>query len=162
MPVSWEVRMLSLRLVRLIETNSDRLAERLLGMLSQARECSELRKVPPDHFRARAHEIYRNLGSCLISGSDVEIARRYEALGMERAEQDVALSHVIWAIHASKRNLRDFLETEGLADSPIELNRSLELLALLDRFFDTAIYYVTLGYERQQARRHKGVGVAHT
>ena len=103
--------------------------------------------------RARAYEIYRNLGDCLMRETDYEIAKRYQTLGMERAKQGVALSHMVWAIHATKRNLLEFLEREGISDSPIELNRSLELLALLDRFFDTAIYYATVGYERQQSGR---------
>jgi len=140
--------MLSLRLIQLIETHSDLLTENLLGTLGSAPECADLLKIPPGHLRARAHEIYRNLADCLIGETGAEIARRYTALGIERAGQGVALSHVVWAIHATKRNLWTFLEREGLADNPIELNRSLELLALLDRFFDTAIYFVAVGYER--------------
>lgn len=147
--------MLSLRLLHLIETHSDRLADTLLRTLSVSPECADLRKLPAEIVRARAYEIYRNLGDCLTSETDYEIAKRYEALGMERAQQHVALSHVVWAIHATKRNLREFLEHEGMADSPIELNRSLELLALLDRFFDTAIYFVTVGYERHESGRHR-------
>lgn len=145
--------MLSLRLVHLIETHSDQLADTLLRTLATSPECAELRKLSQDVVRARAYEIYRNLGDCLMSDTDYEIARRYQSLGMERAEQGVALSHVVWAIHATKRNLREFLEREGMTDSPIELNRSLELLQLLDQFFDTAIYHVTLGYERQLSGR---------
>lgn len=147
--------MLSLRLVHLIEAHSDRLADTLLRTISSSPECADLRKLPAEVVRARAYEIYRNLGDCLTSETDYEIAKRYEALGVERAAQHVALSHVVWAINATKRNLREFLEHEGVSDSPIELNRSLELLALLDRFFDTAVYFVTVGYERQQAGRQR-------
>jgi hypothetical protein len=145
--------MLSLRLVHLIETHSDRLADTLLRTLSSAPECADLRKLPAEIVRARAYEIYRNLGDCLTNETDYEIATHYEALGWERAEQRIALSHVVWAIHATKRNLREFLEVEGVSDSPVELNRSLELLTLLDHFFDTAIYFVTVGYERFESGR---------
>jgi hypothetical protein len=67
------------------------------------------------------------------------MGRYYRNLGAERAEQGVSLSHLIWAIRAAKMNLWEFLEPEGLWENPVEIHGSLELLALLDRFFDEAI-----------------------
>lgn len=144
--------MLSLRLVRLLDAHAEHLADTLFETILESPECADLRKVPRDHLQIRSHEIYRSLGSWLIDGAEGEIAQRYIALGMERAAQDVALSHFVWAIGATKKTLYDFLEQEGLSDSPIELQGSLELLRLLDRYFDSAIYYATVGYERHRAR----------
>lgn len=145
--------MLSLRLVRLLDTHSERLAETLFTTLLESPECSDLRKVPRDHLELRSREIYRNLSDWLMSGAQWEIAQRYMALGQERAAQGVALSHFIWAIGATKKTLFDYLEREGLADNAIELQGSLELLKLLDRFYDDAVYYASVGYERQLMRR---------
>lgn len=152
--------MLSLRLVHLIEAHSERLAGDLLRTLSTSLECTDLRKLAPEELRARAYEIYRNLGDQLVGNPEWEIARRYESLGAERAAQGVSLSHVVWAIHATKRNLYEFLEREGLSDSPIELSRSLELLRLLDRFFDAAVYHLTAGYERYLSKHARVPGAA--
>jgi hypothetical protein len=152
--------MLSLRLVHLIEAHSERLAEDLLGTLSSSMECTDLRRLAPEELRARAYEIYRNLGDQLVGSPEWEIARRYTSLGAERAAQGVALSHVVWAIHATKRNLYGFLDREGLSDSPIELSRSLELLGLLDRFFDAAVYHVTVGYEQYLSKHGRLTGAA--
>jgi len=144
--------MLSLRLVRLLDAHAERLADTLFRTLLEAEECADLRGVPPDHLQVRSHEIFRNLSGWLVGGPEGEIAQRYIALGIERAAQNVALSHFIWAIGATKKTLYDFVEKEGLSDTPVELQGSLELLRTLDRFFDSAIYYATVGYERYQAR----------
>ena len=138
----------SLRLIRLLNTHSQYLAETLLERILKSRECSDMRKVPLDHLELRAREIYRNLSDWLSNGTQWEMAHRYVSLGEERASQGVALSHFVWAIGLTKKTLYEFLEREGLSDNPIELYGSLELLLLLDRFFDTAIYNATVGYER--------------
>jgi len=46
-----------------------------------------------------------------------------------------------------ERNLWDFLELEGMREKPLEILGSLELLHLLDQFFEKAVYYAILGYE---------------
>jgi hypothetical protein len=144
--------MLSLRLVRLLDAHAEHLADSLFETILAAEECADLRNVPRDHLKVRSHEIFRNLGAWLMGTPDSELAQRFIALGMERAAQNVALSHFVWAIGATKKTLYDFVEEEGLSDSPIELQGSLELMRTLDRFFDSAIYYAAVGYERYAAR----------
>ncbi|MGE5176987.1 MAG: hypothetical protein ACM3JJ_11500 [Hyphomicrobiales bacterium] len=152
--------MLSLRLVRLLDSHAEQLADTLFTTLLESPECADLRKVPRDHLELRSREIYRNLSDWLTSGTEWEIAERYIALGQERAAQGVALSHFIWAIGATKKTLFDFLDREGLADNPIELHASMELLKLLDRFYDTAVYYASVGYERQFMRSRSFIDAA--
>jgi hypothetical protein len=45
----------------------------------------------------------------------------------------------------------DFLQRQGFLRSPMELYGELELLRLLDQFFDRALYFVTQGYEQAHA-----------
>jgi len=151
--------MLSLRLIRLLDAHSDRLADTLYETLLKSPECADLRKVPRDHLQVRTHEIYRNLSDWLAGRTEEGIAKRYVALGRERAEQGVSFSHFLWAIRVTKETLYEFLEREGLSDNPVELHASLELLTLLDRFFDSAMYHASLGYERHMAQRARTVGV---
>ncbi|HSQ59628.1 MAG TPA: hypothetical protein VLT84_04265 [Acidobacteriota bacterium] len=144
--------MLSLRLVHLLDAHRERLADSLFELVLRSPECADFHKVPRDHLEVRCHAIYRDLSAWLVDGAEGDIAQRYVALGFERAAQHVALSHFIRAIHASKRVLYDFLEMEGLSDTSIELQASLQLLRLLDQFFDNAIYYASIGYEQYAAR----------
>ncbi len=140
--------MLAVRLVRLIESHADPLSHGLLRHFQTEPQCSDLRKVPADELKDRSHEIYRNLTDWLLSKTESEVQHRYTALGARRAAQGVALSHVLWGITLTKEHLWEFLESEGFADKAQELLGELELLHLVDKFFDRALYYTALGYER--------------
>jgi hypothetical protein len=71
-------------------------------------------------------------------------------LGARRAQQGVAYSHFLWAITATREHLRSFVQREGLSDSAMELHGELELMHLLGQFFDRALYYAVVGYERER------------
>jgi hypothetical protein len=72
---------------------------------------------------------------------------------------------LIRAIVLTKQNLWEFLKRESVVDNPVELLGQQELVELLDQFFDSAIYYAVLGYERMPKRhtQHEVVaaGTAH-
>jgi len=139
--------MIALRLVRLIESHSEGLAESLLHKLERSSRAAELRKVPPQEIRERGREVYRNLSDWLLTKTDEDIERVYKRLGRRRAEQGVSMSAVCWALMMTEENLWDFLELEGMREQPLEILGSFELLRLLDQFFDQAVYFATLGYE---------------
>jgi hypothetical protein len=143
--------MLAIRLVRLIEAHSEQLSRGLTEMVWNCPRCSDLNKVPADEFRARTQEIYRNLSDWLLYKTEADVERRYTELGARRARQGVAFSHLVWALTATKEYVRAFVEREGLSDSAIDLYGELELLALLDQFFDRAVYYAAIGYEHAYA-----------
>ena len=65
----------------------------------------------------------------------------------ERARQNIPFSQVAWVIVLVKENLWEFLKNEKVEDRPVEVFGELEMLQLLDRFFDRAIYYAAVGYE---------------
>ena len=71
--------------------------------------------------------------------------------GARRQEQGVALADLCWAIQLTKEHLWEFLEREGIYGGAHEIFGELELLQLLERFFDHAIFYAALGYERAVA-----------
>ena len=144
--------MLAIRLVRLIEDHSEQLSRGLTEKVWNSPKCSDLHKVPADELQARTHEIYRNLSDWLLNKTEAEVERRYTELGARRAGQGVAFSHFVWAITATKEHVYAFLEREGLADSAMELHGELELLQLLEQFFDRALYYAAVGYEQARGR----------
>ena len=144
--------MLAIRLVRLIENHSQQLSRGLTEKVWNSPKCSDLHKVPADEFQARTHEIYKNLSDWLMNKTEADVERRYTELGARRASQGVAFSHFVWAVTATKEYVRDFVQREGLADSAMELHGELEMLQLLDQFFDRALYYAAVGYERERGR----------
>ncbi|MGZ4817734.1 MAG: hypothetical protein ACXVZJ_03860 [Terriglobales bacterium] len=52
-----------------------------------------------------------------------------------------------------KEHLFAFLQREGFAEGVVQLYSELELLQLLDQFFDRALYYAAVGYEHARASK---------
>jgi len=141
--------MFTYRLVRLIETHADRLAGSLLEKVQNCPDLPGYRAVPQDELKERVYEIYRHLGSWLLNNNEQDIAVRYAGIGVRRAEQRVPLSQLILAIVLTKENLWEYLKREALIDRPVEVFGELELLQMLEQFFDRAIYHAAVGYESE-------------
>ena len=142
--------MIAVRMVRLIESNSERLAAGLVEKLMKSERTHDMRKVPAAELRERSQEIYKNLGEWLLNKTESDIAGRYTELGMRRSAQEIRFSHFLWAIVLTKEHLWHFLQREGAASS-IEVYQQLELLHMLDGFFERALYHAVQGYEKARA-----------
>jgi len=149
--------MIALRLVHLIESHSEQLAEGLVQKLERSTRAADLRRVPATELADRAREVYRNLSDWLLTKTEDDIERVYTPLGRHRAEQGVTLSALCWALMMTEENLWDFLELEGMRERPLEILGGFELLRLLDQFFDQAIYFATLGYESHWNEQQRDV-----
>lgn len=145
--------MIALRLVHLIEKHSDQLAAGLLHKFHTSPHTRGLEKVPAGELRDRSYEIYRNLSDWLLHTKQDEIERLYRNIGARRAAQDVALAELCWAFVLTKEHLWSFLQEQGYLNSPVEIFGELELLRLLDQFFDKALCYATEGYEQARMER---------
>jgi hypothetical protein len=44
---------------------------------------------------------------------------------------------------------------EAMADKPVELFQELELFQLVEQFFDRAVYFAAIGYERYQSAQKR-------
>jgi hypothetical protein len=143
--------MLAYRLVRLIETHSDALASGLLGKVQSSELTRAYRNVAPEELKQAVYEIYRHLGDWLLGKSAFDIGQRYEEIGTRRARQGVPIHELIWVIILTKENLWEFLKKEAVMERPVEVFGELEMMQLLDQFFDRAIYYASVGYERALA-----------
>ncbi len=143
--------MLLYRLVRLIETHSQALAASLLVRVQESEHTREYRSVAPEELKERVYEIYRHLGEWLMGKTEFDIEKRYQEIGARRAQQGVPFSQVAMTIFLTKENLWDFLKKESIVERPVEVFGELEMLQLLEQFFDHAIFYAALGYERAVA-----------
>jgi len=135
------------RFVRLIEDHSDALANSLLRKVQQSSYTESYSKVPPEELKQRVYEIYRHLGEWLLEKNEADIEQRYTAIGARRAQQNVPLSDLIWAIVLTKHNLWEFILDEAYPERTVEIVGRQELLQLLDQFFDRAIHSAAVGYE---------------
>jgi hypothetical protein len=143
--------MMLYRLVHLIESHSQALAACLLDRVQTSEATPDYKNVPPEELRERVYEIYRHLGDWLLTKDELDLERRYLRIGAERARQNVPFSQVAWTIVLTKDNLWEFLKQESSEDRPVEVYGELEMLQLLDHFFDRAIYYAAIGYELRRS-----------
>jgi hypothetical protein len=144
--------MFSYRLVRLIESHADALAAGLEERVHASLQVNHFCDIPAHELRERVYEIYRHLGEWLLGKNELDIEQRYREIGARRAKQSVPLSEVVQAIVLTKENLWDFLKSEAVMDRAVEIMGELELLQMLEMFFDRAIYYAAVGYEEEVAR----------
>jgi hypothetical protein len=144
--------MMLYRLVRLIETHSQSLATCLLDRVesSELTHCYK-ENVPADELKEKVYEIYHHLGEWLIAKDETDLQSRYLRIGARRAAQRVPLSEVIWVIVLTKENLWEFVKKEAVLERPVEVFGELEMLQLLEQFFDRAIYFASVGYELEVA-----------
>lgn len=144
--------MMLYRLVRLIETHSQSLASCLLDQVQNSDLTHTYQhNVPGEELKERVYEIYRHLGEWLIGKDESHLEQRYLAIGAARAAQRVPMSEVIWVIVLTKENLWEFIKKEAVLERPVEVFGELEMLQLLEQFFDRAIYYASVGYELEIA-----------
>ena len=66
--------------------------------------------------------------------------------------QGVLLSELMYAIILTREHLWEFLKQEAKLEKPKEVFGELEMLELLEQFFDRAMYYAAQGYEKAQDR----------
>jgi len=145
--------MMLYRLVRLIETHSEALASCLLDQVQKSELTENYKQnVPPEELKEKVYEIYHHLGEWLIGKDESQLEQRYLKIGARRARQRVPVSEVIWVIVLTKENLWDFIKKESVLERPVEVFGELEMLRLLDQFFDRAIYYSSAGYEMAVAK----------
>jgi hypothetical protein len=140
--------MIALGLVRLIERHSDELVAELVAKLRTSPRTSDMRKVPVQELRLRMQEILRHLSEWLLTKTGHDIEQRYLEIGERRASQGVALSDFCWAIVLTKEHLSEFIQRQGFSRGSLEIYGEMELLRLLDQFFDRGLCFATEGYEQ--------------
>ena len=141
--------MLSLRLVRLIESHSEELALGLTQQVRDSERTSDFKEIPRDELRLAAAEVYRNLEEWLLQKKEEDIGKRFRTIAARRASQGVRLYQLVWVLVISRNHLWHFLQQESFVDNIFELFGELEVQQMLNQFFDRAIYYSILGYEEE-------------
>lgn len=144
--------MLSLKLVHLIEVHIDGLSDGIVAKLHTSARTRGLQTIPAPELRGRIHETLCHFHAWLITNADHSIAERYRDLGRRHAARGAALPDLCWAIVLMKEHLWDFVEQQALHTTPVEIHGELELMRLLDLFFDCVICHVSEGYDEARSK----------
>lgn len=153
--------MIALRLVRMIEVQSEKIARDLVRKIQTSAETSDLGAVPEFELRAGMRDMLQHLGDWLLSKTATDIESRYRELGARWSGQGVALVQSCRVVITTKETLWDFIQKQGLYLSGIQLYGEIELLWLLDQFFDRALCSVVEGYAMSDSSSAEGGRTRH-
>jgi hypothetical protein len=141
--------MRALKLIEHMKGNAERMSEEVMQKIRNSERCSQLvLAVPAEQQKRSTLDIYRDLTAWLGTESDKTIEQRYGSLGMLRAQQGVPFSNLYWAICIAHEHLWGYMQQECLLDEPVEFWGGVILLRSLTQFFDRALYFALLGYEK--------------
>ena len=141
--------MLALRLVNMIEQHAGQLTERVVHALRTDPRTPSYHKLDPHEDHARVFAVVHNLGMWLDCKSDSATENAYRSLGHTRFAEGIPLAEVVCALMLTKLTIRRFIQSEGWMDSALDLCQQVELYTLIDRFFERAIYFTVLSYEKE-------------
>ena len=146
------------KLIEHMKTKADRMSEAVIQKIKASPRCKEmLIKVPAGEQKRYATNIYLDLTAWLAKESDSTIEERYIALGVRRAQQGVPFSELFWAVCIANEYLWEYMEQECLIEEPIEFWGGVQLLRSLNQFFDSALYFALLGYQRATNQEPAGM-----
>lgn len=145
--------LLAHRLMRLIETHAEVLAETLEARIAKSERCATYSIVSSGELKKLVAAVYGHLGQWLVTKTEEDIERAYTMLGIRRAEQCIPMSQLLWCMVLMKENLWDFMKNMDGLENTSEIFGQLELMLMVDQFFDRATYYAVRGHEKVREAR---------
>jgi hypothetical protein len=141
------------RLMRLIETHADALAETLDARIANSERCTDYNRLTSGELKTLVVGIYGQLGQWLLTKTEEDIERRYTMIGIRRAEQCVPVSQLLWCIVLVKENLWEYLRKNEELEDTAQIFGELELTQMVEQFFDRAMYFAVRGHEQVREAR---------
>ncbi len=137
------------KLVQHMKDNSEQMLEGFIRNLRASGRCDELlRRVPAEEHRQYLMGTFHDMTDWLTAETDSIIEQHYVALGMRRSQLGVPFSDLFWAMSIARDLLWDYVQQECLLEEPVEFWGGLNLLRLINRFFDRAGYYALVGHQK--------------
>jgi len=158
--------MLSLRLIKLIETHAESLTREVVEDILTNEHTVAFHRVPASELSPRVFKLFQHLGNWIGNPNADSIRAEYEDWGRVRARQEIPLSEVVYSLILTKKHLRGYIREHGniifSGDAvtpgefmPVELYSIQELNYEVGDFFDSALYYLTRGHEKQAETKHR-------
>jgi acetylglutamate synthase len=138
------------RLIEMIENDAASMAKELKGKLLSDPNTSSYQTLADQTLYQNIFEIYSRLGHWLLRDTEKgEVKTHYSSIGRQRFEEGFPLHEIVQALVATKRHIWDTVLEKGIMRTTRELDSAVDFITYLNRFFDMAIYYTTLGYYRE-------------
>jgi len=165
--------MLSLRLIKLIETHAESLTHEVVQDVQTNEHTRSHARIPKQELSSRILALYRNLGNWIGDPKDDAIRHEYEEWGQVRCQQGIPTSEIVFCLILMKKHLRQYIREHGAVVFsgeplvsgemlPLELYSIQELNYVVGDFFDRALYYLLRGYEAQAKVPEKAAAAGKT
>jgi len=148
------------KLVELIEIHAPRLTSDVARDLMTNERTRGFRVVPLPDLEQRIFQILNHLGNWIGDPRSEKVQTEFTDWGRRRFDQGIPLNELIFAVIVIKQHLRRYINDNGLVDAsfprvehdyvlPLHLHSLQELNSRVGRFFDEALYCLSLGYEER-------------
>ncbi len=152
--------MLVNKLAKMIEDNAEQLTEKWIEEITANPSTKSYHDLGKSDLHDKVIEVYSHLKDWMNDTSrHSEFAEHFVNLGLKRKSQKIELSEVIFATILAKKNLINYITTQGIFDSPLEMARQIEFVNQISTFFEKAMYFSALGYEISDTKdkEHKSI-----
>ncbi|MCF8054523.1 MAG: RsbRD N-terminal domain-containing protein [Deltaproteobacteria bacterium] len=140
---------ISQRLVKVIEENAEELSARWIKDVLSRPETKTYKTLDPEALRKRIQLVYSQLSQWISQETEKEkVAAYYTAMGAQRHKEGFAISEVVYALILARRHIWLQVLSSGMLDTALQLNQALELDNRVVLYFDRAIHYTCVGYEK--------------
>ncbi|MGC9975353.1 MAG: hypothetical protein ABSC57_01355 [Syntrophales bacterium] len=142
------MKVLSRKLVELVETNADKLTNCWLKDVKKHPGTVTYHTYDEKQLYQRAFRVYSQFGKWMSNETaKKDIENIYTALGKQRRQEGFALSEVIQALIITRRHIWLLVGSAGLLDTALDLHQAIDLINRSVLFFDRAIYFTAVGFE---------------
>lgn len=141
--------MRALKLVQHMKRNADHMSEEFVRKIRTSQNCKDLLlTVSAEEQKHYALETYSHLTDWLAADTESFVPERYVELGAHRARQGVPFSQLFWVVCTAREHLWEYIQQECLFEDPVEFWGGVNLLRSLNQFFDRALYFTLVGYQK--------------
>ena len=142
------------KMIEMIEKNSESMAEDLKDKLLSDPDTKSFQTLDDKVLYEDIHAFYSRLGYWLLRDPEMgDVKSYYTEIGKRRRMEGFSITELVRSLILTKKHVWDAVLEKGIMDAPVELNSGIDFITYLNRFFDFAIYYTTLGY-------YKSLGVS--
>jgi hypothetical protein len=139
--------MVSRKLITIIQDHSSTLAHQWFEKVQDSPTTPTYQTFDEKALIERVQNVYANLEKWLEEDPS-QVERYFTELGAERSQEGFKLSEVLSALSIAKRILWEYVMSQGLLDTALDLYQILELVNRVRLFFDKAAYSIAVGYEK--------------
>jgi len=146
--------MLYKKFISLIQEHAEQLTSNWIKEVKNNPATPGYKNIPEDILHKRAYDDYLKLAKLLLEVEPTfkTQAEHYMKLGRDRANEGLKLSELIYALILSRVVLWQYVVSQGLINSALELHQALEFYQKISNFYDKAAYFVACGYEQCKSK----------